>query len=56
MQYFRDEPNDDIEDSESFKSKIKIIGKTPNNNNVKDVEIMVRLKYLSNIGELLKCH
>ena len=53
MQYFRDEPNDDIEDSESFKSKIKIIGKTPNNNNVKDVEIMVPLKYLSNIGELL---
>ena len=49
-QYFRDEPNDDIEDSESFKSKIKITGKTPNNNNVKDVE--VPLKYLSNFGEL----
>ena len=47
-QYFRDEPDIDIEDSESFKSKIKITGKTPNNNNVKDVEIMVPLKYLSN--------
>ena len=44
-QCFRDEPDDDIEDSESFKSKIKITGKTPNNNNVKDVEIMVPLKY-----------
>ena len=27
-QYFRDEPDDDLEDSESFKSKIKIAGKT----------------------------
>ena len=53
-QYFRDEPDDDLEDSESFKSKIKITGKTPNNNNAKDVEIMVPLKYLSN-GELLIC-
>ena len=26
-QYFRDEPDDDLEDSESFKSKIKITGK-----------------------------
>ena len=47
-QYFRDEPNDDIQDSESFKSKIKITGKTPNNNNVKNVEIMVPLKYFRN--------
>ena len=36
-QYFRDEPDDNnqIEDSESFKSKIKITGKTPNNDNEK---------------------
>ena len=40
-QYFRDEPDDNIEDSESFKSKIKITGKTSNSNNEKDVEIMV---------------
>ena len=53
-QYFRDEPDDDIEDSESIKSKIKIIGKTPNNNNVKDVEIMVPLKYLSNFWRTLE--
>ena len=53
-QYFRDEPDDDLEDSESFKSKIKITGKTPNNGNVKDVEIMVPLKYLSNFWRTLE--
>ena len=49
-QYFRDEPvsDNDMEDSESFKSKTKITGTTPNNGNEKDVEIMVPLKYLSN--------
>ena len=47
-QYFNDEPNDDIEDSELFKSKIKVTGKTPDDDNEKDVEIMVPLKYLSN--------
>ena len=36
--HFRDEPDDNIEDSKSFKSKIKITGKTPNNNNVKDLK------------------
>ena len=46
-QYFRDEPNDNLANSESFKSKIKIRGKTPNNDNEKDVEIMISLKYLS---------
>ena len=53
-QYFRDEPDDNIEDSESFKSKIKITGKTPDNNNEKDVEIMVPLKYLSNFWRTLE--
>ena len=49
-QYFRDDPvdDDDIENSKSFKSKTKITGKTPNDDNEKDVEIMVPLKYLSN--------
>ena len=42
--YYRDEPNDNLADSESFKSKIKITRKTPNNGNEKDVEIMVPLK------------
>ena len=53
-QYFRDEPDDHIEDSESFKSKIKITGKTPNDDNEKDVEIMVPLKYLSNFWRTLE--
>ena len=53
-QYFRDEPDDDIEDSESYKSKIKITGKTPNDDNEKDVEIMVPLKCLSNFWRTLE--
>ena len=47
-QYYRDEPDDNIADAKSFKSKVKITGKTPNNGNENDVEIMVSLKYLSN--------
>ena len=54
-QYYRDEPNDNLADSESFKSKIKITGKTLDNGNEKDVEIMVPLKYLGNFGELWTC-
>ena len=53
-QYFRDEPNDNLADSELFKSKMKITGKTPNNGNEKDVEIMVPLKYLSNFWRTLE--
>ena len=47
-QYYKDDPNDNLTDSESFKSKVKITGNTPNNGNTKDVEIIVQLKYLSN--------
>ena len=55
-QYFRDESvaNDDIEDSKSFKSIIKTTGKTPNDDNEKDVEIMAPLKYLSNFWRTLE--
>ena len=53
-QYYRDEPNDNLANSESFKSKIKITGKTPNNDNEKNVEIMVPLKYLSNFWRTLE--
>ena len=35
-QYQKDEPNDNLTDSESFKSKIKITGKTPVDGNAKD--------------------
>ena len=54
-QYYKDEPNDNIADTESFKSKVKITGKTPDDGNAKDVETIVPLKYLVIFGELLKC-
>ena len=53
-QYYRDEPDDNLADSESFKSKIKITGKTPSNGYEKDPEIMVPLKYLSNFWRTVK--
>ena len=53
-QYYRDEPNDNLANCESFKSKIKITGKTTNNGNEKDVKIMVPLKYLSNFWRTLE--
>ena len=37
-QYLRDEPNDNLTDSESCKSKTKITGNTPADGNKKDVE------------------
>ena len=52
-QYYRDEPNNNLADSESFKFKVKITGKTPNDNE-KDVEIMVPSKYLSNFWRTLE--
>ena len=53
-QYYKDDPYDNIVRSESFKSKIKITGKTPAAGNTKDVEIMVPLKYLSNFWRTLE--
>ena len=53
-QYYRDEPNDNLANSESFKFKVKITGKTPANDNEKDVEIMVPLKCLSNFWRTLE--
>ena len=52
-QYYIDEPNNNLANSESFKFKVKITGKTPNIDNEKDVEIMVPLKYLSNFWRTL---
>ena len=49
-QYYKDIPNDNLTDSESFKSKVKITGKTPDDSNAKDVEIIAPLKYLSNFS------
>ena len=53
-QYYRDEPSNNLADSESFKCKVKITGKTPAADNEKDVEIMVPLKYLSNFWRSLE--
>ena len=53
-QYYKDDPKDNIGQSESFKSKIKITGKTPAAGNTKDVEIIVPLKYLRNFWRKLE--
>ena len=53
-QYYKDEPNDNITQSESFKSKIKITEKTLAAGNTKYVEIIVPLKYLSNFWRTLE--
>ena len=53
-QYCRDEPNGNLANSESFKSKIKITVKTPAAGNEKDIEIIVPLKYLSNLNHLFE--
>ena len=45
--YYKDIPTDPITDSESFKYKTSITGKTANNGNTKDVEFSVPLKYLN---------
>ena len=47
-QYYRDEAGKNVADSETFKSKTKIAGKTP------DIEIMVPLKYISNFSRTLE--
>ena len=36
-QYYKDDPNNNITQSESFKFKIKITGKTPAAGNTKDI-------------------
>ena len=61
--YYRDEVNDDANENndacikindnktitgKSFEYKTKLIGSTPNNNNILDTEFIVPLKYLSN--------
>ena len=43
-----------LADSQSFKFKVKITGKTPAADNEKDVEIMVPLKHLSNFWRTLE--
>ena len=47
-QYYKDDPNDNLANSESFKYKVKITGKAHAEGNTKVVEIIIPLKYLSN--------
>ena len=49
-QYYRDESDNNLADSESFKSKMKITGKSPNNGYEKDFEIMAPLSHLESSG------
>ena len=53
-QFYKDDPNDNITQSESFRSKIKITGKTPADGNTNNVEIFVPLKYLSDFWRTLE--
>ena len=52
--HYKGEPNDNLTDSESFKSKTKITGNTPADGNTKDVEIMVPLRHLRNFWRTLE--
>ena len=53
-QYYRDEPRNNLTDSESFKSKTKITGNTPADGDIKVLEIIVPLKYLGNFSRTLE--
>ena len=54
QQYYRDEPNEPNDTSESYESKIKITRKTPDDGSTKNVKIAVSLKYLSNLWKTLE--
>ena len=53
-QYYKDELNSTITNSESFKSKLRETGTTLPAGNTKDAEIAVALKYLSNFWSTLE--
>ena len=55
-QYYKDEPNDNLENCELFKSKVKITENAPASGNTRDVKIIVPLKYLSNFWRTLEMH
>ena len=53
--YYRDEPSNPLNtDSESFKYKTSILGKTPQNNySLTNAKVVIALKYLSNFWKNL---
>ena len=53
-QYYKDEPNATLTNSESFESKAKTTGKISANCNIKDFKMPVPLKYFSNIWKTLE--
>ena len=53
-QYYKDDPNDNKKQSDSFTCRIKVTGKTPAVGYTNDVEIAVPLKYLSNFWRTLE--
>ena len=53
-QYYKDDPNDNMAQSESFQSKVKVTGKTPAAGNTKNIEIFVSLEYISNFWRILE--
>ena len=53
-QYYKEEPIDNLANSESFKSKVKMTGNTSAGGNTKDVKIIVPLKYLNNFWRTLE--
>ena len=53
-QYYKDEPNDNLANSEPFKYKAKITRSTPAGGNTKDVKVIVPLKYLSSFWRTLE--
>ena len=53
-QYYFVEPNDNLANSESFKSRVKITGNNPINGDIKDFKIIVPLTYLSNVWRTLE--
>ena len=53
-QYYKDNPNDNLTDSGSSKSKVKKNGYSPDDGHTKDAEIMVPLKHLNNFWRNLE--
>ena len=51
--YYKVEPNDNLANSESFKSRVKITGNNPPGGNTKDLKIIISLQYLSNFWRTL---
>ena len=46
-QYCGDEQNDSRKDSQSFKMKVRITGKIPDDGNAKDIEKVLPIRYIS---------